>query len=518
MRPIIQLDLESGPIGLDTGIALHIVINISRSIGSQVTCCLYSWFSEQVGLAGDLGSTSDVLIPWVKIWTSGLLVYKEPLSIARPKIDDKAHFELKGQFLKELPDNTFSGSDNEDANEHIEKVLEIVDLFHIPEVTQDQIMLRVFPMSLTGAASRWLRNEPFDKQEVILFYKELDVPTRQILDSKGVVPSIKAVDAKKAIQDMADHSQKWHNGTIILLKKKEKHLKKHTTLNLEYHSPKEKDIKQLLRDSTKETMEILRNSSFNRSAIRNQGPRSKLWNVDQSEMSSTSRKGLEILPSSTEINPRDHVKSISTTAETKTPSIRRIKPIYEEKETLKRLLMEKPKIGYQIEASMNVHDSAILEDSPPLKEKDPRSIDKFVIPLDLVVLDMLEDIKVPLILERPFLSTAHTKIDVFKRKFTLRVRGNKILFKSDKPTSNIIKRVYALQQRERIEPDLQARLLGEALILNRSLDPTYGDYIKLNDLNEPLELRRNQVEDLGPTIKDDEVIDKPMIEDQKLEC
>ncbi|GKG32175.1 hypothetical protein Tco_0427125, partial [Tanacetum coccineum] len=50
--------------------------------------------------------------------------------IARPKIDEKAHFELKGQFLKELRDNTFSGSDNNDANKHIEKVLEIVDLFH----------------------------------------------------------------------------------------------------------------------------------------------------------------------------------------------------------------------------------------------------------------------------------------------------------------------------------------------------------------------------------------------------
>ncbi|GJV02591.1 hypothetical protein Tco_1336160 [Tanacetum coccineum] len=80
--------------------------------------------------------------------------------IARPKIDDKAHFELKGQFLKELRDNTFSDSDHEDANEYIEKVLEIVELFHIPEITQDQIMLRAFPMSLTGAASHWLRNEP----------------------------------------------------------------------------------------------------------------------------------------------------------------------------------------------------------------------------------------------------------------------------------------------------------------------------------------------------------------------
>ncbi|GKA57073.1 hypothetical protein Tco_0756261, partial [Tanacetum coccineum] len=105
--------------------------------------------------------------------------------ITRPKIDGNAHFELKGQFLKELRDNTFSGSEHEDANEHIKKVLEIVDLFHIPNITQDQIMLRAFP-------------------EVILFYNGLDVPTRQILDSKGVIPSKTATDAKVAIQKMAE--------------------------------------------------------------------------------------------------------------------------------------------------------------------------------------------------------------------------------------------------------------------------------------------------------------------------
>ncbi|GKE95642.1 hypothetical protein Tco_1580497, partial [Tanacetum coccineum] len=54
----------------------------------------------------------------------------------------------------------FSGSNNEDDNEHIEKVLEIVDLFHVPNITVDQLMLRVFPISLTGAVSHWLRNEP----------------------------------------------------------------------------------------------------------------------------------------------------------------------------------------------------------------------------------------------------------------------------------------------------------------------------------------------------------------------
>ncbi|GJW91197.1 hypothetical protein Tco_0168750 [Tanacetum coccineum] len=76
------------------------------------------------------------------------------LRVARPKTEDKDKFELKGQFLKELRTNTFSGSDHEDANEHIEKLLEIVDLFHIPNITIDQVMLRAFLMSLTGVPSK----------------------------------------------------------------------------------------------------------------------------------------------------------------------------------------------------------------------------------------------------------------------------------------------------------------------------------------------------------------------------
>ncbi|GJX48872.1 hypothetical protein Tco_0275717 [Tanacetum coccineum] len=43
-------------------------------------------------------------------------------------------------------------------------------------------------------------------------------------------------------------------------------------------------------------------------------------------------------------------------------------------------------------------------------------IGKFVFLVDFIILDMPEDVKVPLILGRPFLSIAHAKIDVFKRK------------------------------------------------------------------------------------------------------
>nr|GEY14368.1 hypothetical protein [Tanacetum cinerariifolium] len=139
-------------------------------------------------------------------------------------------------------------------------------------------------------------------------------------------------------------------------------------------------------------------------------------------------------------------------------------------------------------------------------------IGKFVFLVDFIILDMLEDIKVLLILERPFLSTAHAKTDVFKRKITLRIREEIIIFKSVKPASSLIKRVYMLSLRERMELKLEARLMRETLVIGRSLDPLNGDYIELNNLNEPFELRINQ-----PTIEEGEVIEELRTRDDELD-
>ncbi|GKF12653.1 hypothetical protein Tco_0050579, partial [Tanacetum coccineum] len=61
---------------------------------------------------------------------------------------------------------------------------------------------------------------------------------------------------------------------------------------------------------------------------------------------------------------------------------------------------------------------------------------------------------------------------------------------------------YMLSLRERIELDFEARIVGETLVLNRSSDPFFEDYIELNDLNVPLELKRDQVDDFIPTIEE----------------
>ncbi|GJT62349.1 hypothetical protein Tco_1005882 [Tanacetum coccineum] len=81
-----------------------------------------------------------------------------------------------------------------------------------------------------------------------------------------------------------------------------------------------------------------------------------------------------------------------------------------------------------------------------IAENVPVGIGKFVSLVDFIILDMPEDVKVPLILETLFLS----------------------------------------------------------------LDPLNGDYIELNDLNVPLELRRDQVDDLFLTTQEGKVIDAPM--------
>ncbi|GJU34026.1 ribonuclease H-like domain-containing protein [Tanacetum coccineum] len=116
-------------------------------------------------------------------------------------------------------------------------------------------------------------------------------------------------------------------------------------------------------------------------------------------------------------------------------------------------------------------------------------IGKFIFPIDFIILDIPEDDDVPLILGRPFLSTAHSKIDVFKRKITLWVREEKLVFKSIKPATSIIKRVFVIKTL-----DLETKLIREG---DESFDPTYGNYIELNDLDTPLETKTDQ--DFEPT-------------------
>ncbi|GJY05147.1 putative laccase [Tanacetum coccineum] len=64
-------------------------------------------------------------------------------------------------------------------------------------------------------------------------------------------------------------------------------------------------------------------------------------------------------------------------------------------------------------------------------ENVPIKFDKFVLPIDFVILDMLEDSRILIILGRPFMATAWAMIDVFNKKITLRVGDDEVIFDMD---------------------------------------------------------------------------------------
>nr|GEV29427.1 hypothetical protein [Tanacetum cinerariifolium] len=396
--------------------------------------------------------------------------------IARPKIDDNDHFELKGQFLKELRDNTFSGSDHEDANEHIEKVLEIFDLFHIPNITQDRVMFRAFPMSLTRVKIEEINNFQQEPDETLYQawerLKELLIKCPQHYLTKMQEPSKKWLNTFKngttehlgqeVLKLLLDWLQ-FKNNSTILERKSRRQIKSH--LNGYYYEEKKGSYGP----------KFLEANSYEASHIDNFIPRKEkdprsftlpcyINNVRFDNALADLGASVSVMPLSAYL-----CLGLGELAHTKLTV------------ELADMTVKYPK---------RVAKNVLV------------GIGKFVFPVDFKILDMHEDVKVPLILGSPFLSTAHDKIDVFKRKITLRVGDEKIIFKSVKPASSLIKRVYMLILREIIELDLEGRLLGETLVLNGSLDPLYGYYIELNDLNEPLELRRDQVDDLMPTIKE----------------
>ncbi|GJW11655.1 DNA-directed DNA polymerase [Tanacetum coccineum] len=125
---------------------------------------------------------------------------------------------------------------------------------------------------------------------------------------------------------------------------------------------------------------------------------------------------------------------------------------------LKCILSNKARLEEACTVTMNERCSTVLLNKLPSKEKDPGSftiscdigplhidnaladlgakdvlikIDKFVHPIDFVILDMREDSRILIILGRPFLATARAMIDEFNKKITLRVGSEEVIFDVD---------------------------------------------------------------------------------------
>ncbi|GKA16305.1 hypothetical protein Tco_0696052, partial [Tanacetum coccineum] len=143
-----------------------------------------------------------------------------------------------------------ASTDDEDAHEHVRRVLEIVDLFHFPGVTHNAIMLkdllkkeviwqycspfktakkfkeiRNFKQemyeTLYQALERYIdmlfkcpQHDLNNHQNVQIFYTRLDISTRKLLDSRGFITLMTPTQSLKSIQVMADYPHDWYDEAI----------------------------------------------------------------------------------------------------------------------------------------------------------------------------------------------------------------------------------------------------------------------------------------------------------------
>ncbi|GKE67936.1 putative reverse transcriptase domain-containing protein [Tanacetum coccineum] len=114
-------------------------------------------------------------------------------------------------------------------------------------------------------------------------------------------------------------------------------------------------------------------------------------------------------------------------------------------------------------------------------------INKFIFPIDFIILDKIEDDKVPIILGRPMLATAHTRIDVFGKKISLEVGTEQITFDiNERESPAVISLVYVINNFSKINKIDEPRNL-EDLLMSDDIDKDLGSFLKDNDLLPDLE-------------------------------
>nr|GEU92146.1 hypothetical protein [Tanacetum cinerariifolium] len=144
-------------------------------------------------------------------------------------------------------------------------------------------------------------------------------------------------------------------------------------------------------------------------------------------------------------------------------------------------------------------------------------IDRFVFPVDFVVLDIKEGHKIPIILERPFLATTHAMIDVFNKKISFKVGNKTITYDieksmrfppSDDDTCHSVDIIYLsiLNHVQEILPSepfnsflFEPINLNLPIKINSLWDDNKGEQDLINHISENL---KHESEGLNPKVKE----------------
>ncbi|GJR03456.1 putative nucleotidyltransferase, ribonuclease H [Tanacetum coccineum] len=280
-----------------------------------------------------------------------------------------------GQYIEELKENIFYGKENEDPHEHIYNIIDIIDLFHSPGVARDQdrepgILPSFAENNLKGLAHAITTRSGLN-------YKPPKNPLEDNSDSQD-----KPVTKETITKNDEEHKHSIYRGIRTNAKFMKDHLAK--------------------KGKAKETSKITLNERCSAVPL-NKIP---LKEKDLGSFTITCvirkigiNKALADLGASISIMPHSMFARLD---------------LGELKPTRMCIELANKSTQYPRGIAKNV------------------KINKFIFPVDFVVLDMEEDHKIRIILGRPFLATAHTMINVFNKKITFEVGNETITFDIEK--------------------------------------------------------------------------------------
>ncbi|GJY13781.1 hypothetical protein Tco_0383090 [Tanacetum coccineum] len=432
--------------------------------------------------------------------------------------------------MRELREDSLSGNKDEDAHNHIDRVLSIVGLFNILGVSKDAVMLRVFPFTLTGFAKRRIDRlalrtiNTWDllKKAFIQRYCPPSMTAKQLKD----IHNFKNIGSSSSNDRLAALVNKLDNLGGDMKKLKEGVYAIHIGCqicegpHLDKDFPLSKEVKQVedaiftnveaplytpFYYSPEEIEYFSANSGFS-----DDDEFKNVTSIPDEDLKQTSSKQITTHYIESYVPPIPFPRRLEQHAEealiyktmesikkitSNQPFLKEIRQSNEYPTLMKDLVANKTLTIENEDVRINRRCSALLLNQLLRKEKDlgsfilPCSIGrldfnnalanlgasisimpffmykhlgigkletikmnielvdnskcipkeivrnllikivKFILPIDFIVIHVLEDFRMPVILGRPLLVTAYAKVDVLKKSISLEVGNEKVIFK-----------------------------------------------------------------------------------------
>nr|GEW62493.1 hypothetical protein [Tanacetum cinerariifolium] len=318
--------------------------------------------------------------------------------IVKPKIRGNVNFEIKSQFMRELRENTFSENKNDDAHEHVERVLDIVSLFNIQGVTHDGVMLRVFPITLTGATKRYYPPSKTAKQleEICNFKKEGEETL----------------------------FQSWERYNDLLYKCPTHDINIHQKLTKEFQA---KTASEEPNSSVGQCKAVYANDEAPIDNKSYNGTNEVSFIANNKAHVAQEEDDVLIKVLSFQLPPKElNPGSFTLPCTVGILNFFAMADLGASLKVMPKSMFEHLKVANRMKTDILVEMDDMANRAPiGIVENVLVMIDMFLFLSDFVVIDMLNIRNETMILERPFLATIHIEIDVFNKEISLGIRDDK---------------------------------------------------------------------------------------------